>query len=342
VDALLELRESVLRDPSPQARAAACRALAGLAAPGAPAPEGALELGLLILESAEAAELEQDGLRGDLLRSVSTCLATKRSALEELEAVHARLRPAQLRLVVEALLLAERADADGLLLELLETHANEAPRILAALGAVLGKRPFEGRADVEAALARCLLDPTPETRAAAARAAGEAQLDGVAWALLECLGDESNAVATSARGALRTLCGSDFGFDPGAFGELVERERRFVEHGGLAVLMSAVRGEDAIAASEALKELAAHRLLARRIGVEVGALLGDLAPKLQRQAALVLAELGARTAVPELVALLASGAEEETRAAVRTALVELTGRDFGESYAAWRTWLVRT
>lgn len=300
-----------------------------------------LDLALTLLRGTSPEEMAAPYVRQPLRDALAAPLRARNGALDQLETALAQLDTPRLAVVIEALAAGERGDAAQLLIDLLRTDPELAPATLAALGDVVGRRPFEAEADVEGALVRLLQDPDPTKRAAAARAAGEAVQGGVAWALIERLADDSVEVRAAARAALRSLAGVDHGYDAGAWGFLVERETRFEAGGGLDTLLSEIASDDLATAASALRQVGEHALLRAELGRRIGDALCGLPPPTARLAASVLLNLGARTAVPGLVSLLACTSDEETQKAANTALVGLAGVDLTGERTAWRAWLGR-
>jgi len=329
------LTKHLSTDRSLASRAAAARVLSQLGA-----TEG-LDLALLILKGTTHEELAAPYVRQPLRDALSAPLRKRREALGELEPALADLDSPRLAVVVEALAAGERGDADQLLIGLLGTDPELTTTLLEALGQVVGKRPFETRGDLEGTVVRLLQDESPARRAAAARAAGEAGLSGIAWALVERLADDSVEVRSASRGALRRIAGIDHGFDAGAWSFLIERERRFVEAGGLETLLAEVASDDLATASSALREVSAHPLLRADFGARIGGALCSLPPETARGTAQVLSNLGARTAIPGLVELVSCAKDEGTRQAAHAALAALSQVEPVPEPADWRSWLTR-
>ncbi len=329
------LTEHLAKDRTLAARTAAARVLGGLSA-----SEG-LDLALLILRNTTPDELRAPYVRQPIRDSLAGPLRVERDALGKVEDDLEGLDTPHLAVVVEALAEGERADADQLLIDVLGTDPGLTIPVLEALGKAVGKRPFESQTDLEGTVARLLQDEDPDRRAVAARTAGEAGLTGIAWALIERLADDSVEVRSAARAALRTLAAADHGFDAGAWSFLVERERRFVETGGLETLLGEVASDDLATAGSALRRLAEHPLLRRDFGTRIGDALCKLPPETARGAAGALANLRARNAIPGLVDLVGCAKDEETRQAAAAALAALTGADPAPEPAAWKAWLAR-
>jgi hypothetical protein len=329
------LKTHLVSDRSLAGRMAAARVLGRVAS-----TEG-LELALVLLRATSPEELGAPYVRQPLRDAIAAPLRAHSEALQKLESALAELDQPRLAVVIEALAEGERGDAAQLLIDLLRTDPELTSAILGALGTVTGRRPFEVEADIEGVLVRLLQDPDPAKRAGAARAAGEGAQAGVAWALIERLADESVEVRSAARSALRSLAEVDHGYDAGAWSFLVEREARFVEGDGLDTLIGEITGEDLAAAASALRQVGEHALLRAELGRRIGDALCGLSPQAARAAASALQNLGARTAIPGLVSLLACTPDDGVRQAAGEALTTLSGADLTSEQTAWRAWLGR-
>jgi HEAT repeat protein len=335
---LAALSARLQADDSLESRATAARILGHLGA-----TEG-LDLAFVLLRGASNAELRAPYVREPMRSAFAAPLRAQAGALARLETRLRDLDTARLLVVLEALEASGRGDAARLLAELARSTPAVAPEALGALGSVAAERPFEAAAvvDLDGVLAPALVDKRADVRAAAAQAAGRAQVADVAWALIDRLDDAAPEVRAAARTALRRMAGVDHGYDMGAWSLLAEAERRWREGEGMELALAEVAGEDLSQAARALRGLAAHGLSRGAIGAALGALLPQLPTATARTAAATLTNLDTRAAVPGLVALCDKARDAETLAAAHAALAKLTGRDLPADPDAWQAWLERS
>jgi len=247
-----------------------------------------------------------------------------------------RLEPFERGLVLEALQETERAEGAALALALLgqTSQPEDMVRLVGVLARLEELHPTELAGTTVRELAHCWLRlPASERRTAAACLARTADPEAVGT-LLELLEENDGRARRIALAGLSELCGLRVGEDSATWRAWLERERAWWnEHAEELCLR--VGEDDPAAASDALRELARHRLFRRDLAQRVAAGLTDQPTATALQSCRLLSTLDSRAALAGLVRVLDSEPSAVVEAALRS-LRELTGHDLGEDARAWR------
>jgi HEAT repeat protein len=179
-----------------------------------------------------------------------------------------------------------------------------------------------------------LRSPDELLASAAARAIQSVDAPWAADVLVERLW-WAEAAAGPIHDALRSLSGARLGPDARAWSELLQAEREWGEGpmlDTLARVESATPGE----LIALLRPLGNHRLQRHTIASALSARLGDGYRPVRKAVASVLAQLKSPVSIE---ALLTALEDDPGEPALIGALVQITGRAFGDDAAAWREWL---
>ena len=247
-----------------------------------------------------------------------------------------RLEPFERGLVLEALQETERAEGAALALALLGQTSvpDDLVRLVGVLARLEELHPTELSGTTVRELGRCWLRlPASERRTAAASLARTADPEA-SGTLLELLEENDGRARRIALAGLSELCGLRVGEDAATWRAWLERERAWWNEQAEELCLRVGEGDPA-AASDALRELARHRLYRRDLAQRVAAGLTEQPTATALQSCRLLATLDSRAALAGLVRVLDSEPSAVVEAALRS-LRELTGRDLGEDARAWR------
>jgi hypothetical protein len=274
------------------------------------------------------------GLRSQLERTLLALVARDPLAISALATRFAAQPEACYAAIIRAIGSADSPQA----LRLCSEQLGQAPPAdalllceIARLGAVV-PHPIEAR--VRTRVREYLRQSDPQLLAAAVYAVGRLDDGDAAEPLVELLQNDYEHVRASAHRVLRGLAGEPLPPEHERWALWYRRESEWWRRD--APFHKAELGSGAqFQVAAALRVLATHRLYRHAIAPEVARCLARPERDIVMLACAALGQLGSRTALPELVDLLARG-EPASADAARRALERITGERLGDEADAWR------
>jgi HEAT repeat protein len=322
------LEERLAVDPSKETRLGAARALGALRSCAAVAPL------LHIVASFDDLSLSYHSVYAPLEEGLADALVGDPASWKALRASLVSLSDVAARVVVRAVVRVDRPQAIPLLTDLLGRDRELDLVVLPELAELESRFPWRSPARSHGSLADLARSSDAELRRIGALLASPARASEEVDLLIELLPDDDSRVRRAARASLERLTGVRLGDAPEAWSAWLERELDWRVREGAELFERLEAGEPG-AVTAALRRLARHPLFRAEIAARLVDLLDD---ELDPIAAVVacggLAQVQARTAVPELVLAL-EHSDPRVSAAAWAALKALTGVDLPQESQAW-------